>query len=350
MPINPSIGSVAVAVQSDRDTAATEPLFKHGLTGGSPFSADRSVASTAVACGNRAPSDARVDSVTVGGSIESLCYPDTVGFYLYAGLGAVQSAADTKNGYYKHVFTMGDTLPYVTIWSQVGTNNFTQALGCKASSVELSATGNEPIAMTAEFTGIDGKVGIDGIPGDLAASCYGGKFVPTDCVVRLDTASGTPVDALVSDVTFTITNGTSALSSLGRVTARDIADGQLQVGIQVTTIPDDITQYKKMVTGSANSTDIIGKVVLGSFYAKFVHSDDANMTLEIEIKHIPFTADYPSVDPEGTEGTIQFTCDSAIVTAAGESPATVTLINKTQWYALKDKPAPQPPAGGKDNK
>lgn len=333
MAINPAIGLVGVAFQPDRDTAATAPTFKHGLTGGSPFSADRSIASTSVACGNRAPTDARVDSIEVGGSIESLCYPDTVGFYIYAGLGAEEVGQDgVPEGYYKHVFTMGDKLPYCTIWSQVGVDNFTQAIGCKASSVEFSATGNEPIAMTAQFIGIDGKVGIDGIPGDVAASCYGGKFIPTDCEFKLDTASDNPAEALVSDVSFTITNGTSGLTSLGRATARDIADGQLSFGVSATTIPDDITEYKKMVTGSADSVDISGKVVMGSVYAKFYHSEDPNITLEFEVHHVPFTAEYPSVDPEGTEGTIQFTCDAAIIAAAGESPATITLVNKVASY------------------
>ncbi|MBY4796785.1 hypothetical protein K6V98_00170 [Collinsella sp. AGMB00827] len=337
MPINPSIGSAAVALQTDRDTPASTPAFKHGLTGGSAFSAERSIASTPVACGNRAPSDARVDSISVGGSIETLCYPDVLGFYLYAALGAVKSAAASKSGYRRHIFTMGDTLPYVTVWSQIGTNNFTQAVGCKVSKLELSASGNEPIALKAELAGIDGKVGIDGIPGSLEASCYGGKFVPTDCDVRLDTASGTPKEALVADLSFNIENGTSALSSLGRVTPRDIADGTVKVGISVTTIPDDIKPYQKMITGSESAVNISGKIVFGSVYAKFIHSEDPNMTLELKLDHIPFTASFPSVDPEGTEGTIQFTCDSAIITSAGESPATVTLVNKTESYVLPAK-------------
>lgn len=332
MPINPSIGMVAAAVQTNRDTPASNPTFMHGLTGGTPFAANRSIANTPVACGSRGPSDARVDSVSIEPSVETLCYPDVIGLYLYAALGEVTSQKEGEN--YKHVFTMGQTLPYLTLWSQVGTNNFTMASGCKCSQLQISATGNEHLQAKASFMGIDAKVGIDAIPGELTASCYGGKYTTTDCTFKIDTASSTPAEALVSDCTFTIANGAAALTSLGRVMPRDIADGNLSAGVTVTTIPDDITQYKKMITGSASSTDITGKVVMGSVYAKFVSTDNPDWYIESKMDHVPFTADYPSVDPAGSEGTIQFTCDAAIIAASGESPITVTVVNDTERYKL----------------
>ncbi len=333
MSLNPSIGLAGIAFQKDRDTAAKQPTFLHGLTGGSPFGASRSIANTAVACGNRAPSDARVDSIEITPSIESLCYPDTIGAYLYAALGDVTTVAvEGKEGYYQHTFTMGDSVPYLTIWGQVGTNNFTRADGCKCGTLELSATGNEHLAMSAEFQGIGGQVGIASIPGSVAASCFGGKYTTTDCTFKLDTAGNEPAEALVSEASFTFENNLSALTSIGRVTPREIAEGNLSAGCSVTTIPDDITEYKKLMTGSAKSTVITGKVVTGSVYAKFFHTEDENMTLEIQVDHCPFTADFPEVDPEGNEATIQFSCDAAIITAQGESPVTVTLVNQVASY------------------
>lgn len=335
MSINNSIGLVGVAVQADRDTPAATPTFLHGLTGGTPFGASRSIANTPVACGSRGPSDARVDSIEINPSFETLCYPDVIGLYLYAALGDVTSADDTDgagDGYYKHVFKMGSALPFLTLWSQVGVDNITRSDGCKCSQLQFSATGNEHLSASASFLGIDGKVGIDAIPGSLEPSCYEGKYTTTDCEFKMDAASETPADALVADATFTIANGVSGLTSLGRATPRDIADGNLSAGVSVTTIPDDITQYKKMMTGSEDVEDITGKVVLGSVYAKFQHTEDEKMYIEFEYDHVPFTADYVSVDPEGSEGTIQFTSDAAIITANGESPVTITLVNKTPSY------------------
>lgn len=333
MSLNPSIGLAAIALQDTRDTPALTPTFLHGLTGGSPFGASRSIANTAVACGTRAPSDARVDSIEITPSIQSLCYPDVFGLYLLLAMGNVTTTAVTdKSGYYKHVFTMGQSVPYCTIWSQIGTNNFTRSDGCKLGTLEISATGNEHLSMQADFQGIDAQVGIDSIPGELAASCFGGKYTTTDCEFKLDASGSTPAEALVSEATFTFENNLSALTSIGRVTPRDIAEGNLSAGCSVTTIPDDITEYKKLMTGSKTETALSGKVVLGSVYAKFYHTEDPNMTLEFSINHCPFTAEFPEVDPEGAEATIQFSTDAAIITSAGESPITVTLVNKTASY------------------
>ncbi len=335
MAINPSIGLVGVALQSARGAAAAKPTFMHGLTGGSPFGMSRSIANTAVSCGSRAPSDARVDSVEVTPSVQSLCYPDVFGLYLYLALGNVTSKACTEEslkGYYTHTFTMGADIPYSTIWSQIGTANFTRADDCKLSTLQLTATGNEHLAMQADFRGCDAQVGIASIPGAVAASCYDGKYTTTDCDFLLDTASETPAEALVSEASFTIENNVTDLSGLGRCMPRDVAEGNCHIGVSVTTIPNDITPYKKMATASETATAVSSKVVLGSVHAKFYHTDDPNMTLDIAVSHIPFTADFPEVDPEGNEATIQFTSDASIIKAAGESPITVTLVNKTASY------------------
>lgn len=332
MSLNPSIGLAGIAIQNTRDEHAAAPTFMHGLTGGSPFGASRTIANTAVACGTRAPSDARVDSIEVTPSIQSLCYPDALGLYLLAAMGSVTTTEDGETGYYKHVFTMGQTIPYCTIWSQIGTDNFTRSDGCKCGELQLSATGNEHLAMQADFQGIDAEVGIDSIPGSVEASCFGGKYTTTDCLFRLDSAGSSGTEALVSEASFTFNNNLTALTSLGRVTPREVAEGNLSAGCSVTTIPDDIAEYKKLLTGSAASTKISGKVVLGSVYAKFFHTDDPKMTLEVQVNHCPFTAEFPEVDPEGSEATIEFQTDAAIITNAGESPVTVTLVNKTASY------------------
>lgn len=338
MAINPSIGLVGIAKQADRDTPAAEPTYVHGLTGGSPFGASRSIANTEVACGTRAPSDARVDSISITPSIQALCYPDAFGEYLYAALGAVTSKQvsgtgdDSGPAVYEHVFTMGSALQYFTIWSQIGTNGFTRSDGCKCDSLEISASGNEHLAMTASFQGLDGKVGLASIPGKLTPSCFGGKYTTTDCTFKLDASGSTPAEALVSEASFTFSNNLSALTSIGRVTPREIAEGSLSAGVSVTTIPDDLKEYQKLLTGSENSTDITGKVVLGSVYAKFFDTDNPAYTLEVAINHVPFTAEFPEVEPGGNEATIAFTTDAAIVTSASESPVTVTLRNGVKSY------------------
>ena len=337
MSLNPSIGLAGIAKQKDRDTPATAPTFMHGLTGGSPFGVSRSIATTDVTCGSRAPSDARVDSIEVTPKIESLCYPDVLGMYLLAACGNVTTTAvpgngESASGYYKHVFTMGSALDYFTIWSQIGMDGFTRADGCKCDELTFTAPGNEHLAMSASWQGIDGEVGLTSIPGSVQASCFGGKYTTTDCDFKIDASGSTPAAALVSEATVTIKNNVSGLRSLGRATSREIAEGKCQFGVNVTTIPENLKEYQKLITGSETSTKISGKVVCGSVYAKFFHTDDPKQTLEFSANHLPFTADFPELDPSGNEATIQFSTDNAIVATADESPMTITLINKVASY------------------
>lgn len=307
----------------------------HGLTGGSPFGVSRSIATTDVTCGSRAPSDARVDSIEVTPKIESLCYPDVLGMYLLAACGNVNTTAvtgkgDAASGYYTHVFTMGSALDYFTIWSQIGMDGFTRADGCKCDELTFTATGNEHLAMSASWQGIDGEVGLASIPGSVQASCFGGKYTTTDCDFKIDASGSTPAAALVSKPRSPSRTTFPACVPRSRH-LREIAEGKCQFGVSVTTIPENLKEYQKLITGSATSTKISGKVVFGSVYAKFFHTDDPKQTLEFSANHLPFTADFPSLT-SGNEASIQFSTDNAIVSGASESPMTITLTNKVASY------------------
>ena len=334
MSVNPSIAFAAVALQTDRDTAAETPKYLHGLTGGTPYAVSKSTASRAVSCGNRAASNARVESIEANPTVNTLCYPDVFPLYLYAALGAIKSEPDTVGsgeGYHKHTITMGADLPYLTVWGQLD-KGIGVTSGCRVGNLQITASGNDYLDASISLMGIDSKFGLSQIPGSLNASCYGGQFITTDCEFKLDTASADPKVALVSEASFTIENNAAAQSSLGRAMPRDIGIGQLAAGVSVTTIPDDFKQFQKMLTGSDSTTDVSSKVVFGSVYAKFVLDSDANQYIEIKYDHVPFSAEFPEADPEGNEATIQFTCDSAIVRDAKSSPVTITVVNKVDKY------------------
>lgn len=333
MSVNPSIAFAAVALQSDRDTPAQTPTFLHGLTGGTPYAVSKSTASRAVSCGNRAASNARVESIEANPTVNTLCYPDVFPLYLFAALGAIKSqeADDVGSGYYRHTITMGAKLPYLTLWGQLDTG-VGMTSGCRVGNLSLTASGNDYLDASISLMGIDSKFGLPQIPGSLNASCYGGQFITTDCQFKLDTASDTPKDALVAEASFTIENNAAAQSSLGRAMPRDIGYGQLAAGVNVTTIPDDFKQFQKMLTGSESATEVSSRVVFGSVYAKFILDSDEKQSIEVKYDHVPFSAEFPEADPEGNEATIQFSCDSAIVRDAKSSPVTFTVVNKVASY------------------
>ena len=99
--INTSIGLLGVARQKDKATAATEPTFKHGLTGGGLIKPERTVEQKNVACGLRAntTNGAYVSEVNLAVDFETLAYADALGLYMLAAMGNVVTSAASKSGY-----------------------------------------------------------------------------------------------------------------------------------------------------------------------------------------------------------------------------------------------------------
>lgn len=330
MSINTAIGIVGVARQQSRAVPATQPTYLHGLTGGSPFGLSREMEVDAVACGVRANSAAFVSQIEVNPSYESRCYADVMGLYLLAALGNDSVSGDGAAK--THVFTMGSALPYLTVWGQVGVDNFTRAAGCKVNELELSFDGNEPLKAKVSMLGIDALMGLSSIPGSVEPSCFDGYFVPTDATFKLDMGGDDPEEAIVSKGSVTISNNVEATYGAGRVMPSEVSEGKLAVSGSVTVLPDDMTPYRAMVTGSSSGTVPSGKPVYGSFEWTFTHSDDESMTLKVEAHRIPFTADYIEVDPSGGDGSVEFSFNEALVSGRGDSPITVTLVNDVASY------------------
>ena len=344
MSVNVSIGLVGIAEQANKSTPATEPSYVHGLTGGSPFGFTRTVEALSVACGVRSKPGAYVSEAEVAPNYESYCYADALGLYLKAMLGVCETVAGTgveegtgngvPTGYYKHTFTMGDVLPYLTIFGQVGSNNITVAEGCKLSESEISFEGNGPLSMSTTWSGIGADFSKTSMPGELEPSCFDGQFMPTDCTFNISTDSTAASAAVITQGNFSFNNNVEGFRTIGQVIPSEVMEGALTAGCSVTVIPDDLGLYRRMVTGSATGTEPSGKVVYGSVYAKFIHSDDQNMTLEFKADRVPFNADYFEVDPEGTAGEMEFSCDEIMSVDKDTSPITVTLVNQVASYDL----------------
>lgn len=330
MSINTAIGIVGVAKQTSRSVPASQPAYLHGLTGGSPFGLSREMEVDSVACGVRANVSSYVSQIEVNPSFEARCYADVLGLYLLAALG--KDTVDGSGPEMTHVFSMGNSLPYLTVWGQVGVDNFTRAAGCKVNEMELSFDGNEPLKTKISLMGIDATMGLSAIPGSVDPSCFDGYFVPTDATFKLDTGGDNPTEAIVSKGSVTIANNVEATYGAGRVMPSEVSEGKLAVSGSVTVLPDDMTPYRAMVTGSASGTVPSGKPVYGSFEWTFTHSDDESLTLKVEAHRIPFTADYIEVDPSGGDGSVEFSFNEALISGRGDSPITVTLVNAVASY------------------
>jgi len=333
--INTSIGLIGVAKQSAKGTAASTPSYVHGLTGGQVFKLDRSVESDDVSCGVRAGTDSHVESVVPGADFDTYGYADALPLYCYAAMGAIASSANAgtgMSGYYDHVITLGDLLPYLTIWGRIG-GEYTSVAGCKVDQLEMEFEGNKPLEFGVTLIGLAATFGLSAIPGSVTPSCFDGYFVPTGGTFKVDTVSGTPVTAPVTKGSLSLANNCTADPLAGQVTPGDVEEGKLVSSGSVTVKPDDLTLYRKMVTGSSSGTTLTGAMVYGSLEWNFTHSKDSKCSMKVEATNIPFTADYPDVDPNGGAAEVEFSFDNIGLASASGSPVTITITNDVSSYS-----------------
>ncbi len=332
--INTSIGLIGVALQTAKGTAATAPTYVHGLTGGQVFNLDRTVESDDVSCGVRAGTDSHIESIVPGADFDTYGYADVLPVYLYGALGAIASAANAgtgMSGYYNHTCTLGDTLPYMTLWGRM--DGVMQSVkDCKVSQIEMEFEGNKPLQFGITMLGTDATLGLASFPGSVDPSCFAGYYIPTGGTFKLDTASGTPAVAAITQGSLSLDNACAAIALAGQVTPGDIEEGKLTSSGSVTVKPADDALYRKLITGSASGTAVTGTMVYGSFEWTFKHSKDAKKTLVVSATNVPFTCDFPDVDPAGGAAEFEFSFDNIGVAAAGGSPVTFTVTNEVEEY------------------
>ena len=332
--INTSIGLIGVAKQSAKGTAASAPSFVHGLTGGQVFKLDRSVESDDVSCGVRAGTDSHVESIVPGADFDTYGYADVLPLYFYGAMGSIASAAasgDGMSGYYTHTVTLGDLLAYLTVWGRIG-GEYSSVAGCKVSALEMDFEGNSPLDFGITLLGLVATLGLSAFPGEVDPSCFDGYFIPTGGTFKIDTGSGTPAVAPVTKGNLKLENNCSAVSVAGQVMPGDIEEGKLTSSGSVTVKPDDMTLYKKMVTGSGTGTTPTGAMVYGSFEWNFTHSKDSKCSLKVTATNVPFTADFPDVAPDGGAAEMQFSFDNIGVASPSGSPVTVEITNQVASY------------------
>ncbi|KRN55042.1 MAG: hypothetical protein KHZ79_06235 [Atopobium minutum] len=335
--INTSIGLLGVAKQTDKTTPAAEPTFRHGLTGGSLIKPERSVEQKGIACGLRAntSNSSYVKEVNVAIDCETMSYADAFGLYSTATLGNCVTTPAAESGYYKHVITLGSTIPYLTFWGQIGDTTqqtVQKAVGCKMDTLNLEFDGNDPLKVGLTAAGLDADL-FGQFPGSVEPSCFDGYFIPTNGTFKFSADSQTPVDDItITKGSFELSNSLEGTRGAGKVSPSEISESKLKTSVKVTTVPEDFSPIRRVLTGSNTGTKLAGKIVYGSAAWSFTHSQDEKCTLEVEFTNVPWTCETPQVSPDGNAAEVEFSADDIGVASKSGSPIKITLVNKVASY------------------
>lgn len=344
--INVGIAQFGVSLQENETTPRTDVDFVHGLVGGSPFHFERTIDAINVACGTRASSGAYANEINTDPSIETLAYHEVAPLYAYGALGQIVSE-QVKPGLYKHTITLGTSLPSITIFGQEGIDNFNTVQSCKVDELELSFEGSEPLQFGVNLMGCHQEF-LDETPFmGLIPACYTGYYRPTGGVFRIDTAGDRPEDAVISSGTLTISNDCEKKRSAESIEPKRIAMGKNTAAVSMEVLVDDITPYRKMVTGKEKGIVAKQDIVYGSYYWEFTHSEHEDWKLIVEGRRVPFAGEMPEVDPGGNSGSIEFSSEDSYVEKVGDSPVTITFYNDVPDYfnaSSENLPSVQPDA------
>lgn len=323
--MNTALSAIGIAKQSGKGSAASEPAFWQGVTGGKMVDISPDQKPLEETSGLGAGTGEYREAVSVGADYGLLMKPKGIGALLLAILGSVTTTGASAP--YSHAFVLGSSVSYFTLFGQLD-SEFRTAADCKLDELSIAWDGNKPVEVNATWLGCT--------PG------WDTAFTPTNdertAAPVLAGASGswfkydidgtTPAAAKILGGKITLKRGVGPDIISGSVTPDDVNEGSLEGDIELRVRAASLADLRTILTGTSNGTTIAGEPVYGSADIKFVQSATS---LNLVANKIPFTCDTPEADPKG--GPVELTLKGGIyVPSGGTTPITATLVNAIASY------------------
>lgn len=312
---------VGLAKQTGKGAIAANPAFVHGLAGGG-ISLEISQEADPLTSAYLAPAGTFRDQAAAGASIDTRAFAKAIGIYLLAALGNVVTSG---TGPYTHTFTLGSSLPYLTVFEKKGDGAIVAVRDCKLDELELAWEGNKPVTVSAKFAGtvLSFPATFTGTVDESDSALY---FTPVGGTFSYDVDSGTPVESPVKSGKITIKRSAEPQYNSGAIEAGDVAEGMCDVEIGLTVNPDDTTLWRTIATGAAAGTGVQDEPLYGSAEIAFALGSDS---LTFTADRVAFLADLPEADPAGGAAEMEL---SGIAFRTTDTPLTVALVNDQATY------------------
>lgn len=265
-------------------------------------------------------------------AVTTLAFPKAVGAMLYAALGTDSvSTVSGHSGYYTHDLTMGETLPEMNFFQQVGSSTaaLQKLAKAKVSRLEISAEGVTPPAITLEMTGTAATW--------LNATSWNGPndgfsewFTSAGAEVLLSLsgpdAAAPPAYIALDSFSAEIDSPVEAMRQFGSASAAEVVEGAATVTATLSGTTSDTAVYRIVKTGSASGTDVSASILTGALQVTFPHVSDPTQTLVVKFPAIPWSCEALNVDVEGGPFDLTLSTDGAL--APDGTSIEVLLTNK----------------------
>jgi len=218
---------------------------------------------------------------------------------------------------------MTATLAGKTIWTNQGSRSFadgattsgspnitspalgllTQAdVGRPITGAGIPATtAGVPVNATATASGVTLTLGPLAAFNDEAGQPY---FSGAGATFLMDAASTTPIAAKCQAGSIVLKRNADSVILAASQMPDDIVTGQLEIAYSLTLVPNDLTQWYKVETGSGTGLTPSGTPPIGSADVTFAY--DTNTSLRIFSNRVTFLADMPDAKPKGGSAAVTF--------------------------------------------
>ncbi len=262
-----------------------------------------------------------VSTTGVEGSPEFYVRDASIGFWLHACLGADAPTGTTPN--FTHAITPANTLPYLTVWRDIGDVLWEQYLDCKVGSLNFSAEAGAPLSVTAGIMGRQAtRLAADPSisPAIPLASAYVYNF--NNATVTL----GGGVTALVRSFDLTIENNL-VMQQTDDSIPYDIYEGTREVSLGFDLIFETLDEYNKFHYGGAAGTTTSPNVFTTS--AIFSFDNGANNSVAFNLPSIAYQ-EFPVEPSAGGDPVVASV--RAVAQRGGSPVVTATVKNSAAVY------------------
>lgn len=321
MAVQKRIAQLGIAKQTAKGTAATAPTYTIGLTGGNVYSAEIEQSDLNTSWSARGLQGHDRISVVPGVGAEAPALPKSIGLLLMLALGS-----DTVVGLgpYTHKFVPSSALPYHTVFGLYGAEKAAVA-DCKMNSLEFSWDKTGALKVKFDQVGRTLDFASAWTIGATAEQVSGGLLKGVGGTFQVGGVSATVVSGSIK-----IENSVDAIIASASTTPDDVFEGDVKCGVSLTIVPDDMTQFRRVVTGTTNGTAVQSTPVYGAIDLKWVL--DANTDLAFNAPRAAFMTSMPDVAPEGGAAEITLEGACAIPTGSPFDPFSFTLRNNVATY------------------
>lgn len=327
--VSASIAEVALAIQTAKGSAAATSTQRFNVLDGSPSPSTEPQAEPDVRT-TRIAGAAWIPAAYGQGDVRAVVRPKMIGALLYGALGSksVSGAGDP----YTHVFTLGATLPYLTVWRHFGGILNERFVDSRISRLVISSRNGRTVDTTVGI--------IAGSPRYRTAQETTAALEELQAFVHWHGSGALLVEGVavrsIDEWTLTISPGVIVEQTLAGPVPR--MSGVAQISLTVGYKPADAAFYRRVAYGSASPANdalatSVPLVLAGSpVGVQFTLTAATGPTRSLRIAIPQVVLDLPSLTPNGGGRVAESTLSLTAYAPAAGSPITATLTNGVASY------------------